>query len=732
MKEHSDHMDNSIKEKFDSHEVPVPSKLWDAIQSKLPAENTSNTVSFWKNSLFLSSVLLISIVSICAAFYYFPDYTKNIFKGKEYTLGIHNTTYTNSDADMQSEKNYITANVNYVNSVEYFTNKSMNVVQNEHAASLFTNVSDALPEHYDSLRTDKSSRIFFIISAINKTRTTDSSNWDNVKQKWLAPIGNKINTQASPNKNQRTENTFGVHIRNDENKSSTNRNCMFSNKNVHISSNQTNASSGLKTTTIQNKTIHSVKNNDTYSGSGQGTDYDNKAAQHTKKMYVDTVQKNTQLLHTGYQDFSQQLLTNEQKNTADSTSLLSNKFSQNALNLISHSTFNKTRIEDSSVSVNQYVKSINKGSTESDSSTAFELISAANMQSATISKKSADKSTNPEELNTNTAFTVAARRAIVNQNIVSSTDSSSQIVKDTSTQYASGITDSAYALNKTNALKDSLARVIKTDSIQTQATTVGEKEKIKKNSTFLSRCSIDGYITPSLAYMHLNSNNATDPTSSFITDRNRSATSGRSVIAGLRINYALSEKLEIGFGLQYSGMKQNTSLTNRTLDSSYYTYQGYTHTDSTFTSDSTGTQNVTYTSNYVKTDSTLVNGYSTHVKKYIDKYQSISLPIYIAYRFEISNRFAIITRASLLVNYMTYSVTYLNESADHILGYHSEKKISLGGSFSVGAYYALSEKYTVFAEPVANYYFPNAFGKKAPFKQHMLTVGLQVGVRFKL
>jgi hypothetical protein len=275
---------------------------------------------------------------------------------------------------------------------------------------------------------------------------------------------------------------------------------------------------------------------------------------------------------------------------------------------------------------------------------------------------------------------------------------------------------------------DSISKITIIDSaaIKNATTDAAAKTVEDQKPSFLSYCSIDAYVSPALGYMNLQPQGSQETINSFIKDRNRNTSAGTSVSAGIRMNYALSRKIEIGIGIQYSATRQSGSLTTQNLDSIFYKYQGYTSLDSVYDPQ---TQQVVFKQVFVKTDSTLTSAYSNKAKRYTDKYQNFSIPVYIAYGYSVTDRFSIIARSSLLINYSIYSITYLNESEEQVLSYHSQKKMSLGGSVSIGAYYAFSRKYSVFAEPVFTYYFSNMFEKQAPFKQHLMTIGLQTGIR---
>ncbi|HSY62445.1 MAG TPA: hypothetical protein VK796_11235, partial [Cytophaga sp.] len=265
-------------------------------------------------------------------------------------------------------------------------------------------------------------------------------------------------------------------------------------------------------------------------------------------------------------------------------------------------------------------------------------------------------------------------------------------------------------------------------ALKKQPETIQVKSTIekKKSDLFLSRCSIDGYATPALGYMFLSPNSSQEEINEITKERNKNARAGFGFTTGLRMNYALTQKIEIGIGFQYSSLSQQSPF-NRQYTDSVDTYQGYTRIDSTY--DSTR-HHMVYSNHFVVTDTTTIGVLASHIKTYTSKFQNFSIPIHIAYGYSISDKLSLLARTSILINYQTYSVTYLNTLDSSIVGYHSEKKISLSGSFSIGGYYQFSKNCSVFLEPIVTYYFSNLFDKQVPFKQKELMLGLQTGVRF--
>ncbi len=89
MKERTDLMDKSIKEKFEGHEVPVPSHLWNSIEANLPTENNNTGGNFFFKKPFILSILVISTVIIGTYLYKTPDTQNNHTKTVVNETSVH-------------------------------------------------------------------------------------------------------------------------------------------------------------------------------------------------------------------------------------------------------------------------------------------------------------------------------------------------------------------------------------------------------------------------------------------------------------------------------------------------------------------------------------------------------------------------------------------------------------------------------------------------------------------
>ena len=104
MKENTDLMDKAIKEKFDGHEVPVPSHLWNSIESDLTPEKTTIGGSLLLKKPFILSILFISTVLIGTYIYNYSNkqtaYSTSLLKKTNtITHSLNNSALTHLNAD---------------------------------------------------------------------------------------------------------------------------------------------------------------------------------------------------------------------------------------------------------------------------------------------------------------------------------------------------------------------------------------------------------------------------------------------------------------------------------------------------------------------------------------------------------------------------------------------------------------------------------------------------------
>ena len=687
MKDNTDRMDKAIKEKLNGHEAHVHSTLWKSIESKLPPEQNGKGGLFFKNP-FIISFLVVSIV-ITGIYLFRSAGTQQQITTASIDI-TSSSIHTDENADKHSNKNIQTPssdlnNLNNESQHSTFTEGNTDGIKqtpaatgNKHSDSKYSSF-----DHSGSLNTHATSTARANTSSGNNKHTTQKNNSGIVTP---SRTGNqRITTVAY------TE-TGDASIKN------TNP------ANQGSSTNKLNSSAtGTVSTAAENKgsNVNATTNNSSQTN--------NAANKTTERASADpeTYQKNNPAIAATATGLENTSSTND-----DATAMTSQKL------------FSGAGIDTTSNTENS-----------SPNNTANNNHAGENIGSISSATENTMQTEDVRTRNTNETNTTQTSQTT--NNLQGSADDLSDTrahLRDSLAVTGSSAI-AASAANTTSNTIDSIdtdKKIIDSSNIQKnpEAITSVSQEQKKHASVFLSKCSFDGYITPAFGYIYTAANtsilNSEDSLNKFIQHRNQNTKTGSGITAGLRMNYALSKKIEVGVGFQYSSLSQSSYLTQKNLIASHYTYQGYTMTDSIYDS----IQRVYIHRQYfVKTDSSAINSYNTQTKKYIDKYQNFSLPIYIAYGYSITDRLSLLARTSLLINYQLHSVTYLNETEDKIIGHHSRKNISLGGSFSIGGYYAFSRSCSVFAEPVVTYYFSNLFDKQAPIKQTLLMFGLQTGIR---
>lgn len=687
MKEQTDDlMDKAIKEKFAEHESSVPSHLWDSIESNLTPEKENPGGNFFFRNPFLLSILIIGTIAIGTYLY-----TTNETKDTATALSENKTTVTNNSAN----------NTNTPASSVHATIEA-ETIQKETSQ---TSVAAASPEH--------TSHTTSIILSENKEKENASIHKNNntaaATVSGNAQEKNSSSDSASPTSSDKNNPSAARNnaTQNKADKKQTSRTAATDHSERSAGRTDTEPSDTKRTdhTYIANTASAAVVANNTniHSRSINTTSSNNIASANTatRSMYADSIEQFTAAFI-------------DKENTSTDTNRISTASATYVPMMTKQSDTNTDQIGHSL----SFLNAAHAFSRPSDAGALH------------TSNNSTDK----------TNRSVTADQAFATARSIDAAPEKSAAADSATNMYAANSVYSGAGANSNNASAgsenrtatdltskiDSILLAKEIDSVQAEnaAETVDATttEETKKKSIFLSRCSIDGFAAPAFGYFHLSPGNPEDSINNF-KERNKNSNAGLGFTTGLRMNYALTQKAEVGIGVQYSSLSQQSPFTGRHLDSSYYIYHSYTRVDSTYDSI---THTTTYTTHLI-TDTTYANAFST--TQYVDKFQNISIPIHIAYGYSISDRFSLLARTSLLFNYQTYSVTHLNALDGTIVGYHSTKNISLGGSFSIGGYYQFSRACSVFAEPVVTYYFSNLFDNHAPFKQTQFLFGLQTGLR---
>ncbi|WP_020526093.1 hypothetical protein [Cytophaga aurantiaca] len=738
MKENTDRMDQVIKDKFEGHEVQVPSDLWASIESNIPSEGgNAGGSSFLKNP-FLFSILVISTIAIATYLYTTKDTHNNQTTVASETSSssvinnpiAHSTDNTTNGTETSSNKE-----------TDHSTNtSSLNTTENT-SAPVLLQTNSSTDSHIDQ----NNSTTAAIYSKNKNTQATDKNFHAN------DPTESNVHSNASragavshtSGATYLTKKQTIVSGSTNTNAKSTERNAS-SPKSSNVQSTQT-ADSDLSLT---DKHANSISDNSAVvSSSDQLNNSSSNTANSAATSSYDNTKSTSELLKT-------QSLNTTISQSNLRTSVYADSIKQFTSTLIQDDNLLNTKNSLSNTSITNAASAKSTESGNNNTSDKAPNLNASQIRNAIVSLNainSISTASDASSLLSNTNLATQANTAsTIEQSLVSSKVKNSASAKESvdSANNTTGLTNASNTnsdLNDANAFAQSKNTVTNTTIAKMDSTILAKEidsltaenlakttnatttEESKKKSLFLSRCSFDGYATPVLGYMHLSPNTSETSLNNAIKERNKNAGTGFGITTGLRMNYALTQKIEVGIGLQYSSLSQPSTITQNHIDSSYMSYQGNYVRDSTY--DSTSHKYI-FTTHYVKTDSTVINNISTQVVKHTDKFQNISIPIHVAYGYSISDKFSLLARTSLLINYQTSSVTYLNALDSSIVGHHSDKHISLGGSFSVGGYYKFSRSCSVFAEPIVYYYFSNVFDKQVPFKQTQFMLGLQTGIRF--
>jgi hypothetical protein len=809
MKDNTEPMDKAIKEKFDGHEVSVPSGLWNSIESNLPSENESKGGNFFFKNSFLLSVLFVSTTVIGIYLYNFNS------KQTIDSIAVARKTSTPENTFNTSAIEHSTADSHKQSSAKQKqpTDFSSSILAKENQSAHSSNILTESASTKDLLKnTEKNTLRSYTNSthlasaSSKKNEITKTSRSSKTINRVLANTGKKkpgkINNVVVVTKSNKPDLSNAV-----SNKSIKTVESGNEKNNIHSNSLNANTSNLAKPVKVSTATVSSTtqksdksisKNNvqslvrtdsvkvsaDNTSNLSEQTATTTSAAYSTAQTFNKTTSENNiqRITHADsinpsvtntFNQSETSTITRAAETSATQTS--AKNASENNLRTPAHAdsikafasgliqtvesfdniayTDSNTHIQTSPTADNTKTNSTNPSVSNSDTNlnissirTATSLLNATNTLSTPVEIASlynmhtnnnnvsgvaspnhtASSNTDPNAVTTasnkNNTFidSVNTLNSIENYFHTNSTSSDNTILTPTTNESNNNL-----FLQIDSTINTAPAEI---SSITKQPETLKVKSDVekKKSDLFLSRCSFDGYATPALGYMFLFPNNNQEGINEITKERNKNARTGFGFTTGLRMNYALTQKIEIGIGFQYSSSSQQSPF-NKQYTDSVDTYQGYTKIDSTY---DTTSHHIVYSHHFVVTDTTTIGVPASHIKTYTSKFQNFSIPIHIAYGYSISDKFSLLARTSILINYQTYSVTYLNTIDSSIIGYRSGKKISLSGSFSIGGYYQFSKKCSVFLEPIVTYSFSNLFDKQVPFKQKQLMLGLQTGIRF--
>jgi hypothetical protein len=265
-------------------------------------------------------------------------------------------------------------------------------------------------------------------------------------------------------------------------------------------------------------------------------------------------------------------------------------------------------------------------------------------------------------------------------------DADSLLLKGDSLTRASLITSDTIK-NKDLTSLDTLVHTAK-DSVLTNADV--KKEKIK--STLFNRLTIDGAAAILLTGA---STKATDDVyQSAVANKNGNDKSSLGYLAGVLINYKLSNRIHLSTGLVYTSFSEQ------------YRFNNYVENQDT-------------TFSYVD------------IKK-TDQYSFISIPLQLSYAFFTKEKLCLSATAGFRSNILLKGVTYLpNASNTDVVEVKSGfNSISFSYLVALEAEYKLSEHAALLIQPTFLYGASSIHSKASALNQKPYGVGLIIGLRF--
>jgi hypothetical protein len=698
MKHKRDAFERSIQEKFDQHEVYVPSTIWNSIKTNLPDEEEPNAIPFIpRNNLKLFSIIGILIVL-------------SIGTGLLIDSQRVDTNSNQQNAATFTQDKNIGSNIPEIENTDdtiRYTDQSNtdNTTYSKNKSNLFTqpnnNNYDILIRHLSTITQDKNNtnNTFNLATTPNNSIDDKTPSYYNMGDKTNATqVTNSVkefSNKNSVNSNQSTSKNTEQNI----NTNTSNNNQLP--QNIYLT--KTKYKKVLKETPLLKSNKPTISN----STSIKNTDVNIELNANTTSNRMVNQAQNTKSKNTDDEYLAKNNTSKSAKNLQQQTTDTSSIFNTRNTSIASNTTNEKV---------------LKSNTSNASNSNQLEEIQSNVGITTNQNKKGIDSLANATNIVSNVSATALSKN---NQEVIIKNNSAAS-------EKPSGI----YTLDSTN--NSNTSNQNKISNIEKQIDSIAEPqikvdttalkdietstEKTKPKPTLLSKITIDGYVSPAIGFIQTKETSTTDSSIYHVSQNKKN---GFGLTLGLRANYIVSPKFETGIGLQYSSTNQHIDYTFQSIDSSYISYQGYNQIDSTY--DSTA-QAYTYTNSYIITGSTTNTIYTNQTTSVINKYQNISIPIYLAYNYRISNRFRLVARTSILLNVEMYSITYTTSNNEPI-GYHSEKAISIGGSLSVGGYYTLNNSITLFTEPILTYYFKDLFGNEAPIKQSLMSIGLQTGVR---
>jgi hypothetical protein len=282
---------------------------------------------------------------------------------------------------------------------------------------------------------------------------------------------------------------------------------------------------------------------------------------------------------------------------------------------------------------------------------------------------------------------------------------------------------------KNSPLSDSIPKQV--NSIDTLTL---EKKKETKNNTFLSKLSFDLLASPGITGTYVSPNFTDSISQQRVQYKKNNSTSKATLSGGLRINYSVSERLNISVGIFYTNYSQTYKLDSRSKTSSAYVPDSSvagTKQDSIGTDTSGhpiyGPPHLVY--NYFKTLKSSTTEYPG--KTVTDHYTFISIPLTASYAI-INKRIGIVCIGGVTTNLLMKGVShYINESFTDLVSNTKFTSINLGITGGIGFSYKITKHLSFILEPRVNYFLSNMENSNSFIKQKPHSINVNTGLRFK-
>jgi hypothetical protein len=234
--------------------------------------------------------------------------------------------------------------------------------------------------------------------------------------------------------------------------------------------------------------------------------------------------------------------------------------------------------------------------------------------------------------------------------------------------------------------------VASADSLQ-QAAKDSLKVKEKKKTNLLNRLTLDGIASALITGAETKTTDTLYQAA--VKNKNENDKNNYGYLAGLIVNYKLSNRLQISTGVLYSSYSEQTILRNRFYDPYDTTWKG------------------------------------VDIQKK-DQYSFLSIPLQLSYAFVAKEKLSLSAKAGIYTNILLRGVTYLpNATKTDLIGIKSGfNSISLNYMVALEAEYKLSPHAALLLQPTFLYAASSVHSKASALNQKLYGIGITLGLRF--